>query len=191
MARRHGLPVIVGKGYLEETLRAAGVHTCAALVSVNSSDGVNLETALHARALREDLRIVLRLNDDDFAQRVQTAIGNTVSRSVSYLAASSFAAAMLEHQVLRTVAVGRHVLLIAELLIEPGAKLSGRPAGDAEGEGQARVLAVQPRGQADAIWSPPRDRTLVPGDRMIIIATRAGLRALWTASVAEPEPPAD
>ena len=191
MARRLGLPVILGKGYLEETLRAAGLETCAALVSVTSIDGVNLETALHARALREDLRIVLRLNDDDFAQRVQTAIGNTVSRSVSYLAAPSFAAAMLEHQVLRTVAVGRHVLLIAELLIEQGAKLSGRPAGDAEGEGQARVLAVQPRGQADAIWSPPRDRTLLPGDRMIIIATRAGLRALWTASAPEPEQPQD
>jgi Trk K+ transport system NAD-binding subunit len=107
-----------------------------------------------------------------------------VSRSVSYLAAPAFAAALLDHQVLRTVAVGRHVLLIAGLVIEPRAKLSGRQVTDAEGEGQARVLAVQPRGGANAIWSPARDRTLIPGDRMIIIATRAGLRALWTASAA-------
>jgi Trk K+ transport system NAD-binding subunit len=186
MARKLGLPVIVGKGYLEETLRAAGVERCSALVSVTSSDPVNLETALHARALREDIRIVLRLNDDDLAQRLQKTIGNTVSRSVSYLAAPAFAAALLDHQVLRTVAVGRHVLLIAELLIKPRARLSGSLVRDAERPGQARVLAVQPHGAAAADWAPERTRVLSPGDRVLIIATRAGLRIFLTESANQP-----
>jgi len=187
MARKLGLPVIIGKGYLEETLRAAGVESCSALVSVTSADVVNLETALHARALREEIRIVLRLNDDDLAQRLQKTIGNTVSRSVAYLAAPAFAAALLDHQVLRTVAVGRHVLLIAELLVEHGAALSGAPVRDAEREGQARVLAVQPHGTTlRTDWAPAHDRTLSPGDRVLIIATRAGLRILLAESTAQP-----
>ena len=95
---------------------------------MTSSDEVNLEAALHARAIRADLRIVLRLYDDDLAERVQKMIGNTVSRSVSYLAAPAFAAAMLEHQVLRTIPVGRHVLLIADVRVEAGAELAGKRA---------------------------------------------------------------
>ena len=120
MARQLGLPVVIGDAFREETLRAASLETCLALVSVTSSDIVNLETALTARALREDLRIVLRLTDDDLAERMQKTTGNIISRSVPYLAAPAFAAAMLEHQVLRTIAVGRHVLLIADVRAGPG-----------------------------------------------------------------------
>jgi voltage-gated potassium channel Kch len=117
MARQLGLPVVIGDAFREETLRAASLDTCIALVSVTSQDVVNLETALSARALREDLRVVLRLTDDDLAERLQKTAGNMISRSVSYLAAPAFAAAMLEHQVLRTIAVGRHVLLIADVQV--------------------------------------------------------------------------
>ena len=114
MARQLGLPVVIGDAFREETLRAAHLDTCLALVSVTSLDMVNLETALTARALRDDLRIVLRLTDDDLAERLEKTTGNMISRSVPYLAAPAFATAMLEHQVLRTIDVGRHVLLIAD-----------------------------------------------------------------------------
>ena len=87
LARRLGLRVVIGETHREETLRAAGVATCQALVSVTNSDIVNLETALHARALPSDLRMVFRLDDDDLAERVQKTVGNTISRSVPYLAA--------------------------------------------------------------------------------------------------------
>ena len=97
--------MVIGEAYLEEKLQAAGLETAAALVSVTSNDMVNLETALQARAMREDLRLVLRLGDDDLAQRVQKTLGNVISRSVSYMAAPAFAAALLEHLVLRTIAV--------------------------------------------------------------------------------------
>ena len=82
MARQLGVPVVIGDATREETLRAASLATCMALVSVTSQDVVNLETALNARALREDLRIVLRLTDDDLAERLQKTTGNTISRSV-------------------------------------------------------------------------------------------------------------
>jgi Trk K+ transport system NAD-binding subunit len=175
LARRLGLPVVIGEAYLEETLRAAGLETSVALVSATSSDIVNLETALQARALRDDLRIVLRLFDDDFAQRVQQTIGNVVSRSVSYLAAPAFAAALLEHQVLRTFAVGRHVLLIADIRVEPGADMAGQAAAELERDGLARVLALQVRGTQRFDWSPHHGYLLAAGDRVIVLATRAGL----------------
>jgi Trk K+ transport system NAD-binding subunit len=175
MARRLGVPVVIGEIHREETLRAANLETSIALVSVTSSDEVNLEAALHTRALREDLRIVLRLYDDDLAERVQKMIGNTVSRSVSYLAAPAFAAAMLEHQVLRTIPVGRHVLLIADVRVEADAELAGQPIEHVERPGEARVLAVRRKGTDGFDWSPHRGYLLAPQDRLLVLATRAGL----------------
>jgi Trk K+ transport system NAD-binding subunit len=174
LARQLGLPVVIGDAFREETLRAAHLDTCLALVSVTSLDVVNLETALTARALRDDLRIVLRLTDDDLAERLEKTTGNMISRSVPYLAAPAFATAMLEHQVLRTIAVGRHVLLIADVRVASG--LAGRFISDTEQDGQARVLALQATGAAALDWSPHRGYLLTAGDRLVVLATRRGLR---------------
>jgi Trk K+ transport system NAD-binding subunit len=175
MARQMGLPVVIGDAFREQTLRAAHLDTCLALVSVTSLDIVNLETALTARALRDDLRIVLRLTDDDLAERLEKTTGNTISRSVPYLAAPAFATAMLEHQVLRTIDVGRHVLLIAEIRVADQAGLAGSLISGTEQDGQARVLALQASGMAALDWSPQRGYQLVAGDRLIVLATRRGL----------------
>ena len=175
MARQMGLPVVIGDAFREQTLGAAHLDTCLALVSVTSLDIVNLETALTARALRDDLRIVLRLTDDDLAERLEKTTGNTISRSVPYLAAPAFATAMLEHQVLRTIDVGRHVLLIAEIRVAERAGLAGSLIRDTEQDGQARVLALQASGAAALDWSPDRGYLLAAGDRLIVLATRRGL----------------
>jgi Trk K+ transport system NAD-binding subunit len=175
LARRLGLPTVVGDAFNEETLRAAGIDSCIALVSVTSNDNVNLETALQANALRGGLRIAARVFDDDLAQRVQRTVGNIVSRSISYMAAPAFAAAMLEHSVLRVIAVGRHVLLISDVRVADGGGLAGQRLVDLESDGLARVLALQARGELRPDWSPRRDYQLAADDRVIVVATRAGL----------------
>ena len=182
LARRLCLPMVIGEAYLEEKLQAAGLETAAALVSVTSNDMVNLETALQARAMREDLRLVLRLGDDDLAQRVQKTLGNVISRSVSYMAAPAFAAALLEHLVLRTIAVGRHVLLIADVRVEAGSDIAGRALAELERDRLARVLALQVRGAQQFRWSPQHGYLLAAGDRVIVLATRAGLTRFLTGS---------
>ena len=182
LARRLGLKVVIGETHREETLRAAGIATCEALVSVTNSDIANLETALHARALAEDLRIVVRLYDDDLAERVQKTIGNTISRSVSYLAAPTFAAAMLEHQVLRTIPVGRHVLLIADVPVAANAELAGQLIEDVHQSGEVRVVALRRRGSNDLDWSPRNEYRLMPQDRIFVLATRTGLSRVLTRS---------
>ena len=149
---------------------------------MTNSDIANLETALHARALAEDLRIVVRLYDDDLAERVQKTIGNTISRSVSYLAAPTFAAAMLEHQVLRTIPVGRHVLLIADVPVAANAELAGQLIEDVHQSGEVRVVALRRRGSNDLDWSPRNEYRLMPQDRIFVLATRTGLSRVLTRS---------
>jgi Trk K+ transport system NAD-binding subunit len=182
LARRLGLRVVIGETHREETLRAAGIGTSQALVSVTSNDIVNLETGLHARALSADLRLVLRLADEDLAERVQNTVANTVSRSVSYLAAPAFAAAMLEHQVLRTIPVGRHVLLIADVQVDPASELVGLPLEDLHQTGELRVIALRRQGSDGVDWSPRRGYPISPQDRLYVLATRAGLSRVLARS---------
>lgn len=185
MARRLGVPVVTGQASREGTLHAARIDTCRSLVSVTSKDVINLDTALHARALREDLRIVLRLFDDDLAERVEKTLGgNIVSRSVSYLAASSFTVAMLEHQVLRTIPVGRHVLLIADVPVHAGCELEGTPLQRVHEAGQVRVIALRRRWTEEVDWKPHQGYLLSAEDRMIVLATRAGLGRMLARSFA-------
>lgn len=186
LARRLGVRVIIGETHGEETLRAAGITACQSLVSVTNSDTANLETALHARALASDVRVVLRLTDDDLAERVQDTIGHTISRSVPYLAAPAFAAAMLEHQVLRTIPLGRHVLLIADVPVGAAADLAGQPLEQVHRTGQVRVIALRRSGAEAVDWSPTRTHRIVPGDRLYVLATRAGLSRVLARS----QPPA-
>ncbi|MDM4721104.1 NAD-binding protein [Micromonospora sp. WMMA1363] len=189
LARRLGVPLVVGDAATEETLRAASVGTCQALVVVSTDDGANLRAALTARALNDEVQVVLRLFDGHFAERIQRAFGIGVSRSVSYLAAPSFAAALLDRAVIATISVGRHALLVTDVPVAAGSALDGRPLAVVGRVGSVRLLAHARAGQRYD-WSPDRRLVIGAGDRLTVVARRAGLNALLReAGPPEPEPP--
>jgi len=177
LAEHLGIRVVIGETQREETLREAGITTCQALVSVTDSDIANLETALNARAIAPGPHIVVRLYDDDLAARVQRTVADTVSRSTSYLAAPAFAAALLDHQVLRTIAVGRHVLLLAEVPAADGGLVGTRLA-TVHQPAMLRGIALRRADIADVDWSPAPDYVIGAGDSVLVLATRAGLSGL-------------
>jgi len=178
VAERLGVPFIVGDAALEETLRSASIATSKALVVVSTDDVTNLQAALNARAVRPDLRVVLRLFDDDFARRVQTAFSITISRSVSRLAAPAFAAAMLDRDVLATIPVDRHALLVAGVQVLAGSPLDGAPLSRADRPLSVRVIGLASADSEWVDWAPDPRQVLSAGDRIMIVARRAGLRAL-------------
>ncbi|MEV5820709.1 NAD-binding protein [Micromonospora haikouensis] len=189
LAHRLGVPMVVGDAGREETLRSASVETCQALVVVSTDDDVNLRAALNARGLTPDLRVVLRLFDGDFAERVQKAFGIGISRSVSYLAAPSFAAALLDRAVIATIPVGRHALLVTEVQVVAGAPLDGSPLSAVAQPGAVRLLAHARPGQK-ADWSADPRLVITAGDRLTVVARRAGLTALLRETTPPaPEPP--
>ncbi|MFU8853282.1 NAD-binding protein [Micromonospora sp. SL1-18] len=189
LAHRLGVPLIVGDAGLEETLRAASVATCQALVVVSTDDGANLRAALNALSLDPDLRVVLRLFDGDFAERVQKAFGIGISRSVSYLAAPAFAAALLDRAVAATIPVGRHALLVTEVPVAAGSPLDGRPLAAVARPGEVRLLAHTRIGQRTD-WSADPRMVIQAGDRLTVVARRAGLTALLRETAPVPPEPA-
>ncbi|WP_425413483.1 NAD-binding protein [Micromonospora rhizosphaerae] len=187
LAQRLGVPLIVGDAGLEETLGAASVDTCQALVVVSADDGTNLRAALNARSLNPEVRVVLRLFDGDFAERIQTAFGIGISRSVSYLAAPSFAAALLDRAVIATIPVDRHALLVTEVPVVAGSPLDGRPLAAVARPGEVRLLAHARAGQR-LDWSVDPRMVINAGDRLTVVARRAGLSALLRETTPPPPP---
>ncbi|GLX50102.1 potassium transporter TrkA [Streptomyces hygroscopicus subsp. hygroscopicus] len=177
-ARRLRVPVVLGDVTQEGVLESAKIHRAQALLAVTSADTTNLEAVLYARTVRPDLRVVLRLYDDDFATAVYRTLraayprALTRSRSVTHLAAPAFAGAMLGRQVLGAVAVERQVLLFAAVDVDGHPMLEGRTVRDAFRPGAWRVLALA--GRTDT----PPDHVLTKADRVVLAITRQGLAAL-------------
>ncbi|MEU7054804.1 NAD-binding protein [Streptomyces sp. NPDC046197] len=203
-ARRLRVPVVLGDVTQEGVLEAAKVQRAHALLAVTSADTTNLEAVLYARSVRPDLRVVLRLYDDDFATAVYRTLrathpqALTRSRSVSHLAAPAFAGAMFGRQILGAIPVERRVLLFAAVEVGGHPQLEGRTVAEAFRAGYWRVLALdtgatgQERreptaGQGPAedagrasglVWNLPGTYVLRREDRVVLAATRRGLAEL-------------
>ncbi|MEU0411298.1 NAD-binding protein [Streptomyces griseorubiginosus] len=184
-ARRLRVPVVLGDVTQEGVLEAAKIHRAHALLAVTSADTTNLEAVLYARAVRPDLRVVLRLYDDDFATAVYRTLraahpdASTRSRSVSHLAAPAFAGAMMGRQILGAFPVERRVLLFAAVEVGGHPQLEGKTVGEAFRAGSWRVLAREESGDAPGLtWDLPDTYVLQPSDRVVLAATRRGLAEL-------------
>ncbi|MFE9607914.1 NAD-binding protein [Streptomyces sp. NPDC006012] len=175
-ARRLRVPVVLGDVTQEGVLEAAKIHRAHALLAVTSADTTNLEAVLYARSVRPDLRVLLRLYDDDFATAVYRTLraahprAITRSRSVTHLAAPAFAGAMFGRQILGAIPVERQVLLFAAVDVDGHPQLEGRTVAEAFRAGAWRVLALEGKQQ-----QPSADHVLRAGDRAVLAATRQGL----------------
>lgn len=187
VARRLGIPFIEGDAADEATLQQAWVESAQALVVLSTDDVTNLQAAINGRQIRPGLRVVLRLFDGDFADRVQQAFSIDVSRSVSYLAAPAFAARMVgQQEVVASIPVARHVLLVAEVPVAAGSDLDGAPVSRAARSGQVRVIGLVRFGEPRPFWSPPATLLIFGRDRLLVVARRAGL-AWLQEQAAEPQ----
>jgi Trk K+ transport system NAD-binding subunit len=175
LARELGIPLLIGDPSRTSTLRMAGVERCRALMAIAKSDVSNLETALHGRMLQERLHVVLRVFDGDLAARVRRTFNLPLSRSVSYLAAPVFAEALMDREVIGTIAVERRLLLVADVFVPPGSSLHGVTVGQIDEPGEVRVIAVTEFGEPRPLWRPLPVRPLKPRDRITVVATRQGL----------------
>lgn len=188
LARSLGVPVVIGQATWEDTLRAVGVPKARALVLLTSNDAVNLEAAMLGQSYRDDLRVVLRLSDDDLAERVQLSLGTAIVRSVFQLAAAGFAAAVVERGVIATLPINQDTLLVAELPVEEGSALAGLRIADAGLSHHSRVVALQRAGDDEPQWKPSANEVLEVGHQLVVVATRTGLDELLEPNPARIEP---
>lgn len=162
---------------LPESLEAAGLAGAAALVCVESADLDTLATALLARELRPDLRVVVQLRNAAVGRALE-GVGVAVL-DVARLAAPSIVEACLQ--------TGRWPLTLGAtdfLVVEAVSRADGTLR---DLYGDLTPIAVVAAGTGHAELSPGRDATVVAGDTVVLLGTpeeieRAALGGTPTAA---------
>ena len=87
-------------------------------------DAVNLKIALKARSLNPNIRVIIRIFDDDFAQALTDQFGFTAISGTG-LAAPAFAASATDSEITRPVSIEGELLSLARITISPGCLIGG------------------------------------------------------------------
>jgi Trk K+ transport system NAD-binding subunit len=149
----------------ETALREAGLPDATALLALSDDDLENLNTAVAANVLAPNVPVVLRAFDPALADQLG---GLNVRRaySTSALAAPAFVAAALADEVLVTLRIGDHDVVILNLLVGVSSPIAGLSVPRAEREFGCAVVARSLDGQRAAragTYEP-----LTEGERILV-----------------------
>lgn len=95
LAKRAGIPVIIGDGGERLFLERLSLRRARALAAVTSDDVTNISVAVAALAVRPDLRVVLRACEGAITEESQALFRIGVVRDVFAISAAGLAAAAL------------------------------------------------------------------------------------------------
>lgn len=178
-ARAHGHFAIEGRGTEDETLAAAGVARCKAMVAAASQDNENLVITLTAREHNPDCLIICRSGDPDTDTKFKRAGADRVvapETNGGHIIANLLVRPHLTDFLAHT---GEDDYQLTELQIEHGSPLAGLSIREmGEREPQLVFVAHKRDGQATRI-RPEAKEVLAAGDILIVVGQ---LEALARAS---------
>lgn len=152
---RAGAIAVVGDGMQETVLHEAAIGTARGLVAAAPDDPVNLVVTLTGRAVRPDLRIVSRVNDPAWEERI-TRAGASAAASPYADFGAGLAASALGTDVVETHSLSGYGLRTEDVIIGRGSKLIGRrPHELADEYANATFIAMRRSSQASLPASLP------------------------------------
>jgi voltage-gated potassium channel len=177
-ARSTGVPILVRDMKEDQALVDAGIQHAHTVIIATNDDMANIEVALDARRFNPKIRVIMRMFDQQIADKIKDSFLIQEAFSSAALAAPIVAAMAHGSGVLASFRIGGVPHVTAEVAVEQGSALAGRTIADIERDHQARVLAHTAAGAAETT-SPPRAETPVqPGDRLVVHARLAQMESL-------------
>lgn len=157
-------------------LSQVGVEQARAIVACSDDGMLNLETGLHARELNPDIRIVMRIFEEELGQRLSGAFGIEAVYSTSALAAPAFVQAVLGLHLAQAVTIGDEELALARLQVGPDSGLIGRAIGFLNAKDELTVVLCARQDRLDI--PPTPELRLKAGDQIVVLASWEQLRQL-------------
>lgn len=170
-----GIPVIQDDAAHISTLKAAGVERAQAIILCTQNDSMNLQIAFKARKSKPDIRAVLRIFDDDFAQLVREEFG-FAAMSATEMAAPTFATAAARVDITPPITVEGESFSLARFDIDPRSRLVGLSVSDIEQGFDVSVVLLRQNNHSD--FHPAGDCRLDAGDVLAVLGGITQLRQL-------------
>jgi hypothetical protein len=105
-ARELGLPLVIGRASDHSLMARLSLHKARAVAAVTGDDLENISVAMTARAIEEDIRVVLRVGDGEVANETRSLLALGVVRDVHRIAAILIAAMALGDEAESVVCLG-------------------------------------------------------------------------------------
>ena len=177
--QKMGVPVISGDASREITLTDAGVQHARSIIMCVQNDALNLKTALKARTLNPNIKIIIRIFDDDFAEELHAQFGfNALSGTA--IAAPAFAASAAGADITNPISIEGESLSLARLTISPNSELDGKTVGQVEDGYSVSLVLV--RHDHTSELHPTDSMVLQGGNLLAVLGRPEKLNALVHAS---------
>lgn len=167
-ARRLNVPVVIADARDEGVVAELGICKAAAVIAATDDDLTNLEIALDARAVRPDLRVVVRMFNQRIAEKIARHFDIKLIFSTSSIAAPSFAAASLDRYLVNSFYIDDKQLQTVKIMIERGSPLIGKSLGYLRQGRQLTILSHRRHNQ-EAVLFPAEEITLQERDKVAVL----------------------
>ncbi len=165
-ARRMGIPVIQDDATRAAALEGANVRNARVIILASQNDSMNLQIALKARGMNPNLKVVIRIFDEEFAHALQEQFG-FIALSATEMAAPVFAAAATGTDIASPISIEGELLSLARIAVQPASPLAQKSIGEMESEYHVTVV-LHRRGNKSQMH-PAEDVSLRAGDSLAVL----------------------
>ncbi len=165
--RKDGSPILIGDARSDELLVRAGVERAQSIILATSDDLVNLEAGLDARRMNPTIRVVMRMFDQQLADKVGEGFNITGAMSQSAISAPAFATAAIAPAVVGSVVVSGELLIMVRRSLSVTDPLTGLSVGDLLTRHSINVIEHTPMGKQRRLFPPPTT-VLAAGDLILM-----------------------
>src|SRR5262249_26320267 len=139
--RLKGARLVKGDFRRAELLAEAGLADAGGVVIATSDDLANVSTALMVRHLNPNVRVVVRVFNQNLLPRLGKAVSNVVPLSTSSLTAPLLALTALTAEALGAFPIGEGRCQVAELRVNAESPVRGQTLAGMAERYQARIVA--------------------------------------------------
>lgn len=183
--RSLGIPIIVEDGKLANTLKTANINGAKAIIVVTSNDMVNVEIGLTAKALAPKLPVILRIQDNQFAQSAQEVFQFETVLSPTELATYSFAAAALGGKIMGNGMTQDLLWVALATMITANHAFHGKKVQNIAIDADLVPLYLYRHGKTIHSWQLLKTY-LIEGDVLYLTMPATKLEQLWRKTPSSP-----
>jgi voltage-gated potassium channel len=158
------IPVLIDDARNPKALLRLNVKHAQAIVCCTDDDLGNINIGLDARKANPEIRIVMRLFDEDLAARVRENF-RAEAHSTSVLAGQTMALTALDPRIIHSFSVGEHLMVVS--LFIAGAKLAELDISAVRDRFGGLALALRKEGGKEALH-PAGSTQIVAGDALTL-----------------------
>ncbi len=176
--RRDGSPLLLGDARREALLNDANISKARAIILASDDDLANLEVALDARQISPTIRVVMRMFDQNMADKMGQGFNIHLAMSQSALSAPTFALSAVAPAIVSSFVVGDQLIVIQRWRIKRDFPLFGKTVGQAIDELGVSIVELRREGHPPRLF-PPIEVQLQADDEVVLQGPLQAVGQLW------------